>query len=221
MKELTAIQTRVLGVFASTSESEHFYMTGGTALAAFYLNHRISEDLDLFTPEERLVGYMGDRFKGNLEKEGFEVKVIRRFQSFYEMVVGMRGESVRIQLAFDSPFHFEEPWESEIGVKVDSLIDIATNKLLALYGRSEIKGFCRCIFLIKEKGLTIEELIEKAKQKDLGLDTYYLAIAFERVKEFPQDLGKLPVVLLKPLDIADMKEFFVKEALDLLERRRQ
>ena len=29
-----------------------FYLTGGTALAAFYLYHRYSEDIDFFSEEE-------------------------------------------------------------------------------------------------------------------------------------------------------------------------
>ncbi|MBI2644253.1 MAG: nucleotidyl transferase AbiEii/AbiGii toxin family protein [Candidatus Wildermuthbacteria bacterium] len=32
--------------------SQKFYLTGGTALAAFYLRHRYSEDLDFFSEEE-------------------------------------------------------------------------------------------------------------------------------------------------------------------------
>ena len=31
---------------------ENFYLTGGTALAAFYLGHRYSEDLDFFSEKE-------------------------------------------------------------------------------------------------------------------------------------------------------------------------
>jgi predicted nucleotidyltransferase component of viral defense system len=29
-----------------------FYLTGGTALAAYYLRHRLSEDLDFFAEKE-------------------------------------------------------------------------------------------------------------------------------------------------------------------------
>lgn len=29
--------------------AKNFYLTGGTALAAFYLHHRYSEDLDFFS----------------------------------------------------------------------------------------------------------------------------------------------------------------------------
>ncbi|NTU74244.1 nucleotidyl transferase AbiEii/AbiGii toxin family protein [Candidatus Roizmanbacteria bacterium] len=32
----------------------HFYFTGGTALAEYYLNHRFSDDLDLFTTEKTI-----------------------------------------------------------------------------------------------------------------------------------------------------------------------
>ncbi|MDP3956788.1 MAG: nucleotidyl transferase AbiEii/AbiGii toxin family protein, partial [bacterium] len=31
---------------------DNFYLTGGTALAAFYLRHRYSEDLDFFSEKE-------------------------------------------------------------------------------------------------------------------------------------------------------------------------
>ena len=33
---------------------KRFYLTGGTALAEFYLKHRLSEDIDLFTPEQEV-----------------------------------------------------------------------------------------------------------------------------------------------------------------------
>ena len=32
--------------------SDNFYLSGGTALAEFYLNHRLSEDLDFFSEKE-------------------------------------------------------------------------------------------------------------------------------------------------------------------------
>ena len=32
--------------------TSRFYLTGGTALSEFYLRHRLSEDLDLFSEEE-------------------------------------------------------------------------------------------------------------------------------------------------------------------------
>lgn len=44
-----ALQDRFLGHFFAGPLAEHFYLTGGTALARFYFHHRESLDLDLFT----------------------------------------------------------------------------------------------------------------------------------------------------------------------------
>lgn len=34
--------------------TKRFYLTGGTALAEFYLQHRLSEDIDLFCEKEEV-----------------------------------------------------------------------------------------------------------------------------------------------------------------------
>jgi hypothetical protein len=47
--DLTPAQRLVLDRLAETELAEDFYLTGGTALSAFYLHHRVSEDLDLFS----------------------------------------------------------------------------------------------------------------------------------------------------------------------------
>lgn len=52
---LTRSQRRFLRFFARLPDSQHFYLTGGTALAEFYLAHRYSYDLDLFTGIEGLI----------------------------------------------------------------------------------------------------------------------------------------------------------------------
>ncbi len=43
---LTPIQRRCLEVFAQLPDQEQFYLTGGTALAEFFLGHRLSFDID-------------------------------------------------------------------------------------------------------------------------------------------------------------------------------
>ncbi len=49
---LTPLQTAFLVTFATLPDQAQFYLTGGTALAEFYLGHRLSFDLDLFTTRE-------------------------------------------------------------------------------------------------------------------------------------------------------------------------
>jgi hypothetical protein len=52
---LTPAQEAFLRLFAQLPDQEQFYLTGGTALAELYLGHRLSFDLDLFTPQEDLI----------------------------------------------------------------------------------------------------------------------------------------------------------------------
>ena len=51
-KWLTPLQADFLARFFDTSTGPSFFLTGGTALAAFYLHHRLSVDLDLFTLDD-------------------------------------------------------------------------------------------------------------------------------------------------------------------------
>ena len=52
-KILSANQTKILDAIGKDPEiCDFFYLSGGTALAGFYLKHRYSEDLDFFTDQE-------------------------------------------------------------------------------------------------------------------------------------------------------------------------
>jgi hypothetical protein len=49
---LTPLQASFLERLFATEAGQRFYLTGGTALAAFRLHHRVSVDLDLFTLDD-------------------------------------------------------------------------------------------------------------------------------------------------------------------------
>jgi hypothetical protein len=55
-----------------------FYLTGGTALAEFYLAHRRSYDLDLFTTEKNFTIQFSHTFEEAMKKL-FQVKTIRDY----------------------------------------------------------------------------------------------------------------------------------------------
>jgi predicted nucleotidyltransferase component of viral defense system len=47
---LTTLQQKFIHLFAKNELlKKYFYLTGGTALSAYYLKHRYSEDLDFFS----------------------------------------------------------------------------------------------------------------------------------------------------------------------------
>src|SRR3990167_8967517 len=91
-KILTPIQKEALDLLFSEEQfSKIFYLTGGTALSAFFLEHRHSDDLDFFTNapdidfllpllkkfeqqgklaiESRTPQYIRTRFKGELKTD--------------------------------------------------------------------------------------------------------------------------------------------------------
>ena len=52
---LPKLQTRLLEMVLKTETLvNNFYWTGGTVLSEFYLHHRDSEDIDLFTDKEEI-----------------------------------------------------------------------------------------------------------------------------------------------------------------------
>ncbi len=91
------------------------------------------------------------------------------------------------------------------------MTDIACNKLSALFDRAEPKDFVDVYFLCQEL-FSFEQLLTLAKQKHIGLDDYWLAIALRRV----EGIELLPR-MIKPVSIDQLKEFFLNKAKGLME----
>ena len=216
MEILTNLQKKILLRFSELNDKEAFYLTGGTALSTIFLKHRRSNDLDFFTNIEELILPLSQKLEASLIKEGFKVERLRVFHSFVELSVSSDNDSTVVHFALDSPFRFEQPsgFDEIPGIKVDSLIDIATNKLLAFFGRAELRDFIDIYFLVKEHFNKIE-LIEKAAQKDPGFDLYWLGIAMERINDFTDDSPDLHL-LARSCTMNDLKAFFRNWKKDIL-----
>lgn len=208
MEILDSIQRKIITLLRQIPDQESFYLTGGTALSAFYLFHRKSHDLDFFTSEEELILPFSFKTEETLKNEGFEIERTRGFHSFVELAAASAGESTIIHLALDSPFRLKPLRDSEEfqGLKIDSLPDIAANKLLALFGRANLRDFIDVYFLIKEK-LGKNELVVNAKKKDPGFDLYRFGTTLERINEFPVSSPEM-LLLLKPCNLDDLQAFF-------------
>lgn len=208
MEILTDLQKKILNTFSDLPDKEAFYLTGGTALSAFFLKHRRSHDLDFFTDVEDIISPVSQKLEVTLKEYNLEVERLRGFRSFVELSVNSPKESTIIHFALDSPFRFEHPSDSNEfpGIKIDSLIDIATNKLLALFGRAELRDFIDIYFLVKEH-FSKEELIKKAGQKDPGFDLYWLGIAMERLNTFSEGSPDMHLLTL-PCTMNKLKAFF-------------
>ncbi len=215
---LTAFQAEVLRAFSRLPDADQFYLAGGTALSEFFFAHRLSYDLDLFTSQKGLVVPFSRSLEALLPEmlgKGTSVKTIRRFETFVEYEISGHGESVRVQLVLDSPFRFSPPEASELGVLVNNFEDITTDKFLAYFGRSEPRDAIDLFFILRT--IDIQTLIGRARQKDPGFDTYWLAIAFQKASKFPDELHRWPVTMKVEVDIAKLKVVFSDLATRLLD----
>ena len=126
-----------------------------------------------------------------------------------ELIVDRGPETTMIHLAQDSPFRLEKTREFQQypGLKIDSLPDLAANKLLALFGRATLRDFIDVYSLIKKDKFNPEELMEKAGIKDPGFDLYWLGVAFQRIKTFNDDSLDM-LLLTEPIPFHELRLFF-------------
>jgi len=213
---LTPLQRACLAAFAGLPDQAHFYLSGGTALAEFYLGHRLSFDLDLFTPEEALILPTSYQIETTAPRYGLQVSVIRRFATSVELVIGRDQDQVRVDLALDSPFRLEPPSPTEIGVMVNSYRDLVVDKLLAYYGRAEPRDAVDLYCILQQEPL--DPLLLLAARKDPGFDLYWFAVALNRAATFPDEEERWPVKMLIPFNAPDLKRKFQDWALTLMSR---
>jgi hypothetical protein len=211
---LTPIQKSFLEIFAQIPDQERFFLTGGTALAEYYLGHRLSFDLDFFTGETGLVVPVSYQIEAFCSSKGFQLTTVRRFASYVEFLLQEGVESLKIDLALDSPFRFEAPVLCETGVWVNDFKDICIDKILAFYGRAEPRDAVDLHFLTQNE--SVQPLFDLAAQKDPGFDRYWMAVALNRVINFPDEVERWPVKMLVPFDPVQLKTNFQHLAIELM-----
>jgi hypothetical protein len=211
---LTPLQRTILSLFAGLPDQSEFYLTGGTALAEYYLGHRLSFDLDLFTGQTQLVTPMAYELERRCAERGLEITVTRRFTTYVEYLINREGATVKVDPALDSPFRFESPVQSEFGVFINDSVDLQVYKLLAYYGRAEPRDAVDLYFVMQQ--ITWHELAERAAKKDPGFDLYWMAVALDQIQRFPDELERWPVQMLAPCDPMQIKASFQTLAVELL-----
>lgn len=219
MEVINQAQRTILNNFSEIQDSNQFYLTGGTALAYFYLNHRRSNDLDFFTTIEETIIPFSYRLEEYLKSKGLIVQRQRGLHSFVEVLAEHNKETTIVHLALESSFRFEPTKEFAQApkLKIDSLTDIAYNKILALFGRATLRDFIDIYFLVKKAGFTEEELMNKAKMKDPGFDLYWFGVSLERINNFKDDSAEM-LLLLEKINFNELKIFFNKWREKIIDR---
>ncbi len=213
---LTPLQKEFIEILASLPEKDQFYLAGGTALSEYYLGHRFSFDLDYFTGTENLILPLSYQIENVCREKGLSLKVVRRFSTFVELLVEKDKDSLKVDLALDSPYRFETPEFSSEGIYINDYPDLRTDKLLAYFGRAEPRDAVDLYFILQKESPDL--LLEQAAQKDPGFDLYFFAIALNRCESFPDEIERWPVKMLQPFEPRELKRTFLDWAVRLMGR---
>jgi predicted nucleotidyltransferase component of viral defense system len=222
-KVMTPFQVMVLTIlFESGLCNRDYYFTGGTALAEFYLQHRYSDDLDIFTRERRSIRADYLEVKQALEHKALEASSELEedeFVRFFVRGVDETGQGLKIELGRYAGAQMS-PGKSVEKILVDSFEDIAVNKVCAIYGRSEVKDFVDLFFILRDSEFTLDYLVGRAKEKEADFDREDTVLEFATKLLGVKDLQLHKIRMIKPLAMEDLQSFLVPKAEALIERLR-
>ncbi|MDP2909896.1 MAG: nucleotidyl transferase AbiEii/AbiGii toxin family protein [bacterium] len=191
---------------------DNFYFTGGTVLAEFYLQHRISEDLDFFSEKEFELQAISVFFE-KVKKEA-KIKKVEYQQSFNRNLFFLEladGDKIKTEFTY---FPFERiDKKNKIGnLHVDSLLDIAVNKIFTIYQKPRSRDFIDLYFILeRNKNLVLDELVKETQIKfDNYIDPIQLGSQYMKakgLKDFPK--------MLVEIKENTWQDFFISEAKKL------
>jgi hypothetical protein len=139
---LTEFQREICRLLAKHRiASGESYLAGGATLNEMLTAPRVSRDIDLFHDSSEALEQSWESDRDVLLGQGFGVWVIRERPYFVEAEVSRGDEGVLMQWARDSAFRFFPLVEDDDLGLVLHPFDLATNKVLALVGRLEVRDW--------------------------------------------------------------------------------
>ncbi len=213
-KEILTSEQKKFLAFASGENyiSEEFYLSGGTALSAFYLFHRYSEDLDFFIEKEEVNLELIKRFIGKAEKKLNLLKVdYRGTFGIHNFFLYLPNKKI-LKVDF-SYYPFPRILKGlKFGkITIDSDYDIAVNKVHTISMQPRARDFIDIFFTIRQKKYAFQDLLKQAKAKfDWHIDPVQLGTRLLQAKEM-RDFPRM----IKKIDHEEWQQFFIIEAKKL------
>ena len=194
--------------------TSRFYLTGGTVLSEFYLRHRLSEDLDLFS-EEEVKPEMVEAF---LKKISPKLKVSKIIKEHYLGLFSYKlfySKTKYLKVDFNFyPFPRIEKGKRFGNLEINSIYDIVVNKIHTIAMRTIARDFVDIYFILRETEYNDLEKIRLDSQAkfDWPLEPKNLISQFLKVKDIQdKDYPKM----LRPFNRKEMEDFFLGLAKSL------
>lgn len=193
-----------LGRLLSKNRSEDSYLAGGAAILSAPHTERYSQDLDYFHDSVARVALAYEQDGRTLAGAGFAVTTEISQPGFLRALVSRGGEATKVDWAQDSTWRFMPVERSEVFGYRLSPIDLATNKVLALAGRNEVRDLIDTLHHHRHV-LALGPLVWAATGKDPGFSPLSLLELLRRRGQVrPEELARLH--LTRPFDAGEIKQ---------------
>lgn len=184
---LTPLQDRVLRAFFAVEGG--FFLTGGAALVGFFLRHRQTDDLDLFTLDTAAFERGPHVMRGVAAQVGATLEVRQDAPGFRRYALTLDDDTLVVDLVHERVAQLRPDKPVVDGVRVDPPDEILANKLTAVVGRSEERDLVD-IMMLERRGLRVEDALPAALAKDGGCTPATLAWLLSQL-DIP-DAARLP-----------------------------
>ena len=208
-KILTSNQADFLLEFARSDLKDAFRFTGGTALSAFFLEHRLSEDLDFFSTEKISI-HICQRFLSRLRFADV-LSATKKFDRNIFILKNKDGSTLKVEFTYYPLHNIEDTWDLD-GLQVDSFLDLIVNKLCAIADRVEAKDYLDVYWALKKSAHSLDELTRFAEQKCEIKGIHH--ILKSRLLQIPGGVDSLP--LLVHIEPNDVRDFFERSVRDMV-----
>jgi predicted nucleotidyltransferase component of viral defense system len=186
------LQDQILSLVQEASVE--FYLTGGTALSRYYLNHRYSDDLDFFVNQHPDFKAPCQKVIELIKHSNLDLETGTTSDSFIRIFIKKDLIQIKVDFVNDVPFHYGGFEKFETFHRVDNWRNILSNKICALT-RLEPKDVVDLLFIAKRYPFNWEEVLAEAKEKDLWVDPLGVS---KVIKDFNPDFFKT-IKWVKPI----------------------
>jgi predicted nucleotidyltransferase component of viral defense system len=189
-----------------------FYLTGGTALGRFYLNHRYSDDLDFFVNASSDFQKHILFIKNELQKE-YKTDISKTIvtDEFARFFIEDNEILMKVEFVNDVAYRAGVPLKSNQG-NIDTVSNILANKLTAVAGRDEPKDVFDIVTIATHFSFNWKEIFNHSKEKAL-LNEIDIE---QRLFAFPVFSLSTVDWLIKPVDMVIFEQQLQKVADDFL-----
>lgn len=145
MNKSKAVEHQNIVLKILSGKIDEFYLAGGTALSLFYFQHRLSFDLDFFTPDfsikriNEIISLLNDNLKKEIKLTAQSLKKDKMKMQVYNIYF-TKKDILKIDFVEDSIKLIKETKEVD-KIRVLSLEDIYLRKLYAVAGMTSIDDF--------------------------------------------------------------------------------